>query len=408
MANTINDIKSVGSIIAKMGAEMLADKVQFVKAIDKEEGLQGDVNGYQKGDTITINKPARFTVGTTADLTSALQDVTEEKTTLQLSTQSTIGVNLTSKEIATTLGLKQWAKRVLEPAMSAIAQNIETTCLTTAKNSIYNSVGTAAAASFDTDTILSARALLMKQLAPSQDFKLLLNSDAMRSAVNSRKGYPNPDAELSKQYKNGYMGTADGFDYLENNLVATHTRGTQATTGGTVTTTLSGQGVATMNVTGTSGGTLKQGDVFTVANVYRVHPITKVVTGDLQQFVVTADNTASGTAYTGVTFAPAIYTTGTLQNVNSFPQGSAAITLIGATSSVLAQNIAFHPSAFRFASAPLVMPTNAMMAGQESAQGINLRVWQDPVILTDKVIVRLDCLWGIAAVRPEWAVRLTA
>lgn len=407
MSNAINDIKSVGSIIAKMGAEMLADKVQFVKAIDKEEGLTGEVNGYQKGDTITINKPARFTVGTTADLTSALQDVTEEKTTLQLATQSTIGVNLTSKEIATTLGLKQWAKRVLEPAMSSIAQSIESTALTTAKNAIYNLVGTAGSAAYDTDTVLSARALLMKNLAPSQEFKLLLNSDAMRNAVNNRKGYPNPSAELSKQYKNGYMGTADGFDWLENNLLPTHTRGT-ATGAHTVTTTISVQGQATIAITGTGSQTLKAGDVFTVASVFRVHPITKTVTSDLQQFVVTADNTASAGAYTSVAISPAVYTTGTLQNINRFPTSADVVTLVGALSTGYTQNIAFHSSAFRFASAPLVMPTNAMMAGQESAQGINLRVWQDPVILTDKVIARLDCLWGIAAVRPEWAVRLTA
>lgn len=407
MANAINDIKQVGSVIAKISAGMLADKVQFVKAIDKETGHQKDVNGFQAGATINVSKPARFTVGTNPDLTSALQDVTEEKVPLTLSNQSVVGVNLTSAEIATTLDLQQWAKRILDPAMSSMAQSIESTALTTAKDAVYNLVGTAGSTTFDTDTILSAREKLLKNLSPSENLKLLLDSTAMRAAVNSRKGYPNPSPELSSQYKSGYVGTADGFDYLESNLLPTHTRGT-ATGAHTVTTTISTQGQATIAITGTGSQTLKKGDVFTVASVFMVHPITKATTSTLQQFVVTADATASSGAYASVSVSPAMYTTGTLQNISAFPQSSAVITLVGSLSTGYTQSMAFHPSAFRFASAPLVLPNNAMMAGQETVNGMTVRVWQDPIITTDKVIMRIDCLWGIAAVRPEWATRITA
>lgn len=410
MSNAVNTVKSAATIIARTSAAMLADKLQFIKSIDKETGFPGDVNGFDKGDTLTISKPARFIPTTTADLTSNLQDVVEEKTTITLSNQTNIGVNFTSKEIATDLDLKKWMKRIAEPAMSSIAQTIESTALASMSNAVYNQNGTAGSTVFDTNTMLSARTILKKNLVPYDD-KLftLFESTAMQSAVNARKGLFQKSDAIAKQYQSGYLGTADGFNYMENNLLPVHTRGTQAATGATVTTTISGEGVATMNVTGTSGGTLLVGDTFTIASVFQVHPITKVVTTTLQPFVVTANNTAVSTAYTGVTFSPAIYVAATgRQNVNSFPQGSAAIIFTGAASSSLTQELSYHPSAFRFASVPLMLPSGADMAAQETVNGITVRVWQDSIILTDKKVMRFDVLWGITAVRPEWACRTTS
>lgn len=410
MSNTLNNVKDVGGVIAELAARMLADKVQFIKAVDKEDGFEGTVNGYSKGQTIYVNKPARFTVGSTADLTSGLQDVMEEKVAITLSTQSNVGVSLTSNEIATKMALSSWAKRILDPAMSSIAQNIESSALTTIKNATYNLVGTAGSTTFDTDLMLSAREKLMKNLAP-QDGKLkaLLDSTAMRSAVNARKGLFQSSTEVAEQYKEGYMGTSDGFAYLENNMLPTHTRGTQTGTFTVATTSTTAD--TTIALTGTSGGTLKAGDVFTVANVYAVHPITKATLNYLQQFVVTADNTAVSTAYTAVAISPSInYQSPAINitNLSRLPTSGDVVTIVGSLSTGYTQNFAFHPSAVRFASVPLMLPKKAEMAAQRTVDGITVRAWQDTAILTDKMILRLDVLWGIAAVRPEWIVRLTA
>ena len=80
MANTINQLKDAPGLISKLAAKMFADKIVFCKSIDIEpaESYNG-VNGYKSGDTIQISKPARFGVGTTADITSAIQDVDEER-----------------------------------------------------------------------------------------------------------------------------------------------------------------------------------------------------------------------------------------------------------------------------------------------------------------------------------------
>ena len=221
MSNTINNIKDVGTVIAKAAAGMLADKLQFVKSVDKEDASTfGQVNGFNIGDTVNINKPARFTVGSTADLTSTLQDVKEEKVALALDQRAVIGVNLTSAEIQNTLALKAWSKRILDPAISGMAENIEANCLTIAKNAVYNSVGTAGSTVFDTDTMLSAKEKLNKFLAPRDgNLFALLSPTAERSAVNARKGLFQASAAIAEQYKEGYMGQADGFQYLSNNLL---------------------------------------------------------------------------------------------------------------------------------------------------------------------------------------------
>lgn len=410
MSNTANNIKDVGSVIAKLAATMLADKTQFIKSIDKEpeSSFNTQVNGFSVGQTINISKPARFVPTTNADITSSIQDIVEEKIPLTLNIREVQAVAMTSLEIQNQLALKDWTKRVLDPAVSSLAQTIESTVLNTAKNAVYNVVGTAGSTVFDTDTCLAAGERLGQFLAPQDDeWKMLLNPTAMRSATNARKGLFQSSTEIASQYRNGFVGLADGFTYLRNNLLPTHTRGTQ--TGTFTVTTTSTEADSTIALTGTSGGTLKAGDVFTIASVFAVHPITKVKQNFLQQFVVTANNTAVSTAYTGVAISPSLYAASNgLQNIDALPQSSAAVTIIGVASTGYVQNFAYHPSAFRFVSVPLMKPNGTHMVGQETVDGMTVRVWMDSIILTDKMVMRLDFLGGFVAVRPEWAVRLTA
>jgi hypothetical protein len=410
MTNAINNIKDAGAVIAKLSAAMLADKVQFIKSIDKEpeSTFNSQVNGFNPGQTIYVNKPARFVPTTNADITSSIQDVVEEKVAVTLNIRQVQAVALTSLEVQNSLALKDWSKRILDPAISSIAQGVESTVLTSAKNAVYNLVGSAGTTVFDTDTVLSAGERLAFGLAPQDgDQYLLLNPTANRSAVNARKGLFQSSSAIADQYKKGYIGDADGFTFLRNSMLPTHTRGTQTSTF-TVTTT-STEADSTLALTGTSGGTLKAGDVFTIASVFAVHPITKATLNYLQQFVVTANNTAVSTAYSGVAISPSIYAASNgLQNVSALPQSSAAVTIVGNLSTGYVQNLAYHKSAFRFVSVPLMKPNGAHMVGQETVDGMTVRVWMDSAILTDKMIMRIDLLGGFAAVRPEWACRITA
>lgn len=71
---------------------------------------------------------------------------------------------------------------------------------------------------------------------------------------------------------------------------------------------------------------LCKGDVITISGVYTVNPFTKVDTGRLCQFVVTAD-VAAGENSCEVPICPSIIPAGPYQNVTSEPKAGAPITL---------------------------------------------------------------------------------
>jgi hypothetical protein len=85
-----------------------------------------------------------------------------------------------------------------------------------------------------------------------------------------------------------------GYDEMNmSQSIVNHTTGSRA---GTilVNETVSAQGQATITLDGfSSGTTVTVGDVFTMAGVYAVNPQTRLSTGSLQQFVVTAAQTAA-------------------------------------------------------------------------------------------------------------------
>lgn len=410
MTQVINEMKSAPGVIAKAAAGMLADKMLFSKSIDvADESDFNGKNGYQSGDTIQISKPARFVPGSSEDITSTLQDIKEEKVSLALDTYKVIGMNLTTAELASTMSMKNWMNRVLDPAVSSIAHYVESAFITKAVQATFNSVGTPGSTVFDTDLMLGAGAKISEMGCSDLDNRFaLLNSQAMRSASNAKKGLFQSSSDIAELYKKGYVGTADGFDYLTSNLMPTHTNGADVACAVEASVLAPATGATTLGLDGvTSLATIEKGSVFTIAGVYAVHPITKEAYPYLQQFVVTADVTETASNQVTVSISPTIYgpTSGSLQNVSALPADESTVTFLGSASTGYAQNLMFHKSAFRRVSVPLVLPEGTHMAAQETVDGHTIRVLADFDILTGKMIMRLDYLGGLAAVRPEWACR---
>ena len=162
---------------------------------------------------------------------------------------------------------------------------------------------------------------------------------------------------------------------------------------------------ATITVdTGTT--TFFAGDVITIAGVNRVHPETKEDTGELQQFVITAD---SGASATSLAISPAITTSGGRQNVVDSPADNAAIVKVGAGADELySGSIAYHKNAFTFATADLELPQGTHMAAREVFDGISMRIVKDYDINEDRFPCRADVLFGYVAQRPQLARRLHA
>ncbi len=411
MANTHNNIKDVAGIIAKAAAQTLKDNMVFCDTIDHADASDFDgKNGYKAGDTIYTSIPARYVPQTTFDITSSIQDSVEEKAALALDTISTVGMEADTTEFATEVELKSYIKRFVVPAAESIAQDVEQRFLEKATDATYNSVGTAGSNTFTVSDVLDGRTKLNQALAPRADRSFLLNSASGAQAVDARKGLFQSSSEIEGQYKDGMMGMADGFKWYENELINTHTLGNDVT-GVAVDDASVSEGASTLHVDGitTGSGTVTKGSVFTIAGVNKVHPITKEDTGVLQQFVVTADVTASGVSDADLAISPSLYAgSNGLQNITALPADDAALTFVGSASTAYAQPLQYHKNAFKMVSVPLIMPTNAEFAAQETVDGITVAVVRDWDILERRMVTRLDFLGGLSAVRPEWACRVTA
>jgi hypothetical protein len=221
------------------------------------------------------------------------------------------------------------------------------------------------------------------------------------------KGLFNPTDTISKQFKNGMMGTGVlGFDEINmSQSIKQHTTGSWGTAI-TVTSTVTTQGQSTLGISFTgSSKTWNVGDIFTIAGVYAVNPQTRESTGSLQQFVVTAAATGSSTATLSI--SPALYTAdNALATVDTFPQASAVVTMFGSSATQYPQNLVYHKDAITFATADLLLPQGVDMASRAVHNGISLRVVRQYDINNDRLPCRIDVLYGFSTIRPQMACRL--
>jgi hypothetical protein len=203
------------------------------------------------------------------------------------------------------------------------------------------------------------------------------------------------------------MGTGVlGFDEINmSQSIKQFTTGSRAATGSTTSAAVTAEGATSISMTVGSGVTVKQGDVFTIADCYAVNPQTRESTGSLFQFVAAADATAVSTAIT-VTVSPMYSATNALATMDSLPGNSKAVVFVGAASTQYAQNLVYHKDAISFATADLLLPQGVDMAARAVHNGISLRVVRQYDINNDRMPCRIDVLYGYSTIRPQMGVRL--
>ena len=399
MANSLLTI----DMITRKALEILENNLVITRTVNRQYDDSFAVEGAKIGSTLRIRLPDRALVTDGAAL--QVQDDNEQFTTLTVSSQKHIGVNFTSAEL--TMQLDDFAERVLKPRISQLASSIDAD-VANAYKSMYQSVGTPGTTPATSLVLLQAQQKLNESAAVMSPRYATVNPAANAGLVEGMKGLFNPVSTISRQFKNGLMGEGIlGLEELNmSQSIKQHTTGSR-TGSHTVTTTVSTQGQATINITGTGSQTIAAGDVFTIANVYAVNPQTRESTGSLQQFVVTEAATASGGAYTAVKISPAIYTSANaLATVDSFPVATAAVTFIGAASTQYPQNLVYHKDAISFATADLLLPQGVDMASRQVHNGISLRVVRQYDINNDRLPCRIDVLYGYNTIRPPMAVRM--
>jgi len=399
------------SVIAKESLMQLKNNTVMGNLVHREYKKE-----FKKvGDTVSIRKPVKFV--TSDGATRVNQDVEEGNTSVTINSRKHVSWNFSTQDL--TLSIEEYSKRYIEPAMITLAQTLDQGGFGLYKD-VWNQVGTPGTTP-DTFAKVSPSARRLDEMAVmSNDRNLVLNPEAHYGIAGDQVGLQN-QAMVKTAYEAAKIGRIAGLNTYSSNNIKTHTvgahGGTPLVAGGSQETTYALSKTTNTQSLVTDGWTnstavLKAGDVFTIAGVYAVNPVPgegstgKTAMNYLQQFTVTADATSDGSGNATLTIAPAIIVSGPYQTVSAAPADNAAITVMGTASTAYPMNMAFHKNAFALVTCPLEMPDGVAWKGQESSDGLSVRVVKDYDIDTDQDVIRLDILYGWKSIYPDLAARL--
>ena len=386
-------------MITNEALRVLHQKLNFIGTVDRQYDSQFAKSGAKIGSTLRIRKPAQYTVRTGA--TIDVQNSVEDYTSLTVSTQKGVDMSFTSAELA--MSVDDFSNRFLKPAMSRLAAEVESNFMSYAYKKVYQQSGTGTfTAALDFDTVLGARTKMTNALAPADGRVANLNTRANAEFVSAGKALFHDATTIAEQYREGMVGRTAGFDFYENTFWPRHTSGSDASA--YMTNSATAQTGSTI-IVNTGTGTFKAGDIVTIGGVYRVHPETKVTTGDLMQFVITADIGANATS---ITISPAIVASGATQNVSNGAANTQAVTKVGGASKAYDISLAYHKEFATFATADLLLPGGVDFASRKVLDGISMRVVRQYDINNDTLPCRFDLLYGYEVIRPEFACRIAS
>ena len=400
------------SIVAKAAVGILENELVMANAVYRgyEDEFSKKINGYTVGDTITVRKPTDFTVRNT--ITASAQDVTEAKLSIQVNQIAGVDFAFTSQQL--TLNIGELSERVIRPAMIQIANQIDQQVMSLYKD-IPQWVGTPGtlvqsfagfakgAQNMDQRSVpMGGRSAV---LAPADFWALAGSQTALFSqAINN------------KSYREGEIGKIGGIDTFMSQNAPTFTTGPMGGTplinGAAQNTTYDTTGANTQTLitdgwTAAAAARVVAGDVFTIAGVFDVNPVSKATLPFLKQFVVKSNGSSDAGGNLTLTIAPQIITTGAFQTVSAAPADNAALTFVGTANTSYTNNLFFDRNAFALVTVPMVEPPGAVECSRMSKNGVSVRVIPFYDGTNDKSTWRLDVLYGTKTIDPRLAVRVS-
>jgi hypothetical protein len=393
------------SVITKEFLAVLHSSLHVTRNVDHSwNSLFGKSFGpvSRAGATVSIRKPALGDVRTSWAMNQS--DLTEKSVSLTIDQVRGVDLNFSDAELA--LSVDDFSSRYIVPNAQKLAAVVDNYVATYMVQHTHNAVGTPGTSPNDSVMFLNAKWKLNDALAPLGGRKVaVIEPQTESTIVKALSGQYNPQPFISTMFEKGAMPSSNalGLEWYMSQVIPGHTCGSRDDT----TPIAAGYTAATGAIPYTgadTSATWKVGDVITVAGVYAVNYETKVTTGQLQQFVVTTDETASGgngTLYT----TPIAIATGADKNVTAVPT-TGAIVNFGTASTAYKQNLVFAPESYGVAFADLEIPNNMDMAQTVSSDGISVRFLRGYDIVNGRFLSRMDVFFGVAALRPEWACRV--
>ena len=350
------------------------------------------------GEFFSIRNPWRFDVqdGPTINLV----DLVETDITMSITAHKVIPMQISVRD--RTMKVDDFRKKYLADAMNKLANQVDMDLAACYKD-IYQAVGIPGVTPNAYSVFGDAATKLDFMSCPQANRNTVLDPPATYSMADALKGLFNPGM-VEDYIKKGKLTemAGNGGIYSTQNMVA-HTAGTAAgykvAAGGAVLVGSTPESTGTMNVdTGT--GIPVIGDVFVIDGLYALNPVNYQSTGQLQQITIAA--TPSGAGTQTWTISPALIISGPNRNVSGTPTATNNITFLGSHKA----NLVFHEKAIALATVPFELPETAAVKEQLSDNGITMTLTGGYDITNFREIYRLDILYAVKTIRPEWACRI--
>ena len=354
MANTF----LTPSIIANEALLQLVSNLTMANLVHRDYSKEF----VKVGDTVTVRKPAKFVAKNFTGQTS-VQDITEGSVPVKMDRYRDITVAVTSKQL--TLDIKDFSEQVVKPAMTAIAQAVDTDLITVGIEKA-GKTATVSGTPVISDIAGVGKALDIAK-APRQNRRLVLPPTILykyNTLDNFAKQCYKGDSQALKESEIGRVFTCDTF-------MSQNCPENQSATAGTAT---------VYKVTGTANATQ-----FTVSDG-------SAATGTIKegdQLIV------NGYLYTVTEDLTLVSGAGTLKVDQNIP--ATISTAVSATLIKKAHALGFHRNGLALVTRPLELPMGAAKAAIASADGLAVRVVFDYDASTKTDKVSFEILYGIKA-----------
>jgi hypothetical protein len=400
-------------VIAREALLILEDNIVAPQVMNTS--ATADFAGARVGDTVRIRRPAFFGVDDYSRGSNSgdirIQNAVENSIDLKIEKQFDVSFEVSSKELA--MSVDEFNERMLRPAMSAIAQKIDTYALTKIKGlgGFLGPSDSGAPAGLTAPNTLGEVAAIVEKMniqrIPMTGRKFIV-SPVMQSALYGITEFVRADIRgaATSPVEEASLGRFMGLDTMMSQNLPTHTVGTiLSTANADVACAVQGdktEGTSSLTIdAGSLSGTVAAGDTVSIA----------YADGVTRDHVITAAATAAANAV-AITINPGLYGIDAAAVNGGTPvvvSDNAVATIRGVSTSIDDTTVgaAFHPDAFQLVFVP---QPNPMGPGTNSAtvnyKGMSLRVLQSYDHLKKRDLISVDCLVGAAAVDGRLGVRV--
>lgn len=322
----------------------------------------------KEGDTVNIRRPTAYLgQADNLDITGYREDIQQATVPVKMDKTHTIPVQIGALE--RTFDFNRFSDDVLKPAMVRMKDQIEAH-IASKYTEFYHFTGTPGTVPATFKALAGMGAVLTDGAVPQSGRVGFHSPEAAVELADGLKGVYVQD-KAKTAFEEATIGRYGGFTNYETVYAPTHTVGAHGgspkVNGASQNVTYAAskqtwsQTLSTDGWTNSTTGVLKAGDVFTIAGVYAVNPVSRASTGRLQTFTVLEDaDSGASTGPADLTISPPIITSGAYQTVSAAPADNADITVkTGTAGAQYRQSLMLHPKSIALVTRKIDIPSGS-------------------------------------------------